>query len=190
MSNPATNSYINKLTELKSGDLGLLRSYSGRGIDEAVHAFDLFAGLWWPIRQGKQGMRAPRRHVAWLVAKLYAFRPIPDAHHSSESRNPDFLLARQLRRCEPRDESTRKRFRERVDALLQTPLDDLETPLQWALNQINMLPNPKLDWAQLTDDLSIWDKGDAHSRRKDIRQIWAEEYLGISDIHLQIQNKE
>ena len=186
MSNPATESYIRKLTELKSGDLGLLRSYAGKGIDEAVHAFDLFAGLWWPLRE--KSHKTPRRHVAWLVAKLYAFRPLDDA--------PEATLARQLRRCEPREESARKRFRQQFDALLQTPLDNLEAPLQWALNRIHSLPNPKLDWAQLIDDLSLWDKGaQSHEKDKrvhyrDIREVWAEEYLGLSKNIPQIQTEE
>jgi len=183
MSNPATVSYIRELTNLKPGDLGLLRSHSGLGIDEAVPAFDLFAGLWWPLRQNNQF--APRRHVAWLVAKLYAFRPLVVAQGA--------IIARQLRCREPSEESARKSFRQRFDALLQTPLDDLETPLQWALNEINNLNSPKLDWAQLTDDLSLWDRGaqsHKHDKRvhfRDIREVWAEEFLGI---HQQSQFKE
>ena len=58
----ATEQYIEVLTHLKSGDLGLLRTHSGQGLDETVGGFDLFAGLWWPLRQKNE--RAPRREVA------------------------------------------------------------------------------------------------------------------------------
>ena len=85
----ATEQYIQVLTRLKSGELGLLRQHAGRGLDESVEGFDLFAGLWWPLRA--QNQRAPRRAVAWLVAKLYAFRPV---EHS-----PGETLAYQLGRC-------------------------------------------------------------------------------------------
>ena len=82
----ATESYIAVLTSLKAGDLGLLRKHAGQGLDETVDGFDLFAGLWWPLRQRNQ--RAPRREVAWLVAKLYAFCPIPESPGETLARRP------------------------------------------------------------------------------------------------------
>ena len=90
----ATEQYVEVLTRLKSGELGLLRTHAGQGLDESVEGFDLFAGLWWPLRA--QTQRAPRREVAWLVAKLYAFQPL---EHS-----PGETLARQLGRSRTRDE--------------------------------------------------------------------------------------
>jgi len=70
-----TEQYIEYLTRMKAGELGLLRQHAGQGLDETVDGFDLFAGLWWPLRAKSE--RTPRREVAWLIAKLYAFRPIP-----------------------------------------------------------------------------------------------------------------
>ena len=67
-----TEQYVKVLANLKSGELGLLRKHAGRGLDESVEGFDLFAGLWWPLRARNQC--APRREVAWLIAKLFAFR--------------------------------------------------------------------------------------------------------------------
>lgn len=73
----AAEQFIDALTGLKAGDLGRLRALAGQPLDASVDAFDLFAGLWWPLRQ--RSARAPRRTVAWLVAKLYAFAPVPHA---------------------------------------------------------------------------------------------------------------
>lgn len=162
----ATEEFIKVLEALKPGDLGLLRAHTGKELDETVGGFDLFAGLWWPLRE--KSPQTPRRSVAWLIAKLYAFRPL---QQSSEE-----TLARRLRNCEPRDERDKKRFRSKFDELLLTPLDALEPALQWALGKISS-QSKKLDWVQLTDDLSIWDRGDQHRRRRDIREVWAEEYL-------------
>ena len=158
----ATETYIDVLTQLKAGDLGLLRTHAGRGLDESVQGFDLFAGLWWPLREKNQ--RAPRRQVAWLVAKLYAFRPIEHC--------PGCPLASQLRRTAPKKDTDRraKRLRQRFDEMLLLPLDDIEPALQWALDTLAS-NDLKLDWVKLTDDLSMWE-------RESTRLKWAEQFLG------------
>lgn len=159
MSPTPTEQYIEILTGLKPGDLGLLRTHAGQGLDESVRGFDLFAGLWWPLQ--KRSQFAPRREVAWLVAKLYAFAPIP---HSVGDR-----LACQLRRCQPDEESSRKRFQQRFDEMLLMPLGRIEMKLRWALGQVAD-SGSSLDWVSLTSDLSIWE-------REAIRLKWAEEFL-------------
>lgn len=159
MSPTATEQYIEVLTRLKPGELGLLRTHAGQGLDESVDGFDLFAGLWWPLRQ-KDG-RAPRREVAWLVAKAYAFCPI---EHS-----PSDTLARQLRRCQPNHDLESERFRQRFDRMLILPLDKIEPALRWALDRV-AANSRKLDWVKLTDDLSIWE-------RETTRLKWAEQFL-------------
>lgn len=163
-----TSEYILNLSKLKSGDLGLLRTHSCQGIDESAEAFDLFAGIWWPLRQKNQF--APRRKVAWLIAKLYAFCPI----ENSSDKNDTF--ARQLRRCEPYDKEERKRFRNKFDELLTQQFEHLEFIMQWALKILES-NDCKLNWAQLTDDLSRWEQGEYHKSGQDIREIWAIEYL-------------
>ena len=95
----------------------------GQGLDETVDGFDLFTGLWWPLRAKNQ--RAPRREVAWLIAKLYTFRPI--AHSPGET------LACQLARCQPNNEPEKKRVTQRFDRMLTLPLDKIEPALRWAL---------------------------------------------------------
>jgi CRISPR type I-E-associated protein CasB/Cse2 len=155
----ATEEYVAQLAELKPGELGLLRTHAGQGLDESLQGFDLFTGLWWPLRQRNE--RAPRRQVAWLVAKLYAFRPI---QHS-----PGETLPAQLRQCQPRDDRARARFRQKFDEMLTLPLDQIEPALQWALDRLDF-QDLKLDWARLTDDLSIWE-------RESTRRRWAEEFL-------------
>ena len=155
----ATLQYIESLSRLKTGELGLLRTHAGQGLDESVEGFDLFAGLWWPLRQKNE--RAPRREVAWLIAKLYAFRPIPQS--------PGHTLARQLRQCQPIMDPAKERFRQRFDRMLTLPIDRIEPALQWALGRIASTIG-QLDWVRLTDDLSFW-------KRETTRLRWAEQYL-------------
>jgi CRISPR type I-E-associated protein CasB/Cse2 len=154
-----TRKYIDVLTRLKAGELGLLRTHAGQGLDESVDGFDLFSGLWWPLR--KKNERAPRREVAWMIAKLYAFCPIPQL--------PDETLARQLRRCQPNKDPAMGRFVQKVDRMLTLPLERIEPALQWALDRVAS-SSGRLDWVRLTDDLSIWE-------RETVRLKWAEQYL-------------
>lgn len=140
----ATQQYIDILTRLQSGELALLRTHVGQELDASVDGFDLFTGLWWPLRQ--QSARAPRREVAWLIAKLYACSPLPQV--------TDATLARQLRRCQPVDARTQERFQQRFDRMLLQPVRDIEPALRWALDQLAARRLP-LDWVRLTDDLSL-----------------------------------
>lgn len=163
MSPKGTEQYIEILTRLKTGDLGLLRTYAGKGLDESVQGFDLFAGLWWPLQNKSQF--APRREVAWLVAKLYAFSPIP--HSAGDT------LARQLGLYQPSEERSRKRFQKKFDELLLMPLGKIEPKLHWALDRI-AAKGTHLNWVRLTNDLSIWE-------RESTRLKWAEEFLGYKE---------
>lgn len=155
----ATESYVQRLVALKKGELTLLRNHAGGPLDQSVEGFDLFTGLWWSLRQESQ--RAPRREVAWLVAKLFATFPIPHT--------PGVRLARQLARSWPRTESEGSRFRFRMDEMLVSPFTDIEPSLRWALNHIAK-SKLDLDWVRLIDDLSVWD-------RRNVQFNWAEEVL-------------
>lgn len=155
-----TEQFIQTLQSLKPGDLNRLRQHAGRPLDQSVHGFDLFAGLWWPLREKNQ--RAPRREVAWLVAKLYAFRPV--SHVSGAT------LAGLLGRRRPADERARVRHQQRFDELLLLPLAQIEAALQWALTVVGD-GGLGLDWVRLTDELSIWE-------REATRVKWSNEFLG------------
>jgi CRISPR type I-E-associated protein CasB/Cse2 len=157
----ATEQFIGVLSNLKTGELGLLRAHAGQGLDESVDGFDLFAGLWWPLRQQKGGP-PPRREVSWLIAKLYAFCPMPQS--------PGETLALRLRQCQPRKDPARARFQQSFDRILMLPLDKIEPALQWALEQVASNCE-KLDWVQLAKDLSSWE-------RETTRLEWAEQFLG------------
>jgi CRISPR type I-E-associated protein CasB/Cse2 len=157
-----TEQYVEVLTHLKPGELGLLRAHAGQGLDQSVEGFDLFAGLWWPLRAKNQ--RAPRRAVAWLIAKLYAFRPI---EHS-----PGQTLACQLAGCRQEKDPEKDSVAQRFDGMLTLPIDKIEPALQWALDLIAS-KHLKLDWAELTNDLSLWEL-------ESKRLKWAEEFLKSS----------
>ena len=159
MTGTATERYIERLATLKKGELTLLRNHSGRPLDRSVEGFDLFTGLWWPLRQESQ--RAPRREVAWLVAKLFATAQI--------SLSPGRSLARQLAHTLPGTVSERQRLRFQMDEMLVCSLADIEPSLRWALDRVAR-GKLSLDWVQLVDDLSVWDRGKVPLR-------WAEEFL-------------
>ena len=158
-----TEQFIQTLQSLKPGDLSQLRGHAGLPLDQSVPGFDLFAGLWWPLREKNQ--RAPRREVAWLVAKLYAFRPLQQI--------PGATLAGQLGWLLPHaDDQARSRHQQRFDELLLLPLAQIEPALQWALTVIDD-GGRGLDWVQLTDKLSVWE-------REETRLRWSNEFLGLT----------
>jgi hypothetical protein len=174
-----TAEYIKRLSALQEGELSILRRLSGQPLDTSLQGFDIFTGLWWPLRA--KNSATPRREPSWLVAKLFATFNLPHIRPDSGS-GPS--LPEVLGRCEPPAEYSR--FRTRFDALLCSNLASLEPHLRWALGEIARAaagPVPQardvkgIDWAQLLDDLSIWDRGAQHRRRRDVRDIWAELYL-------------
>jgi CRISPR type I-E-associated protein CasB/Cse2 len=156
-----TEEFIQTLEGLKAGDLGQLRNHAGLELDESVDGFDLFAGLWWPLREKNQ--RAPRREVAWLIAKLYAFCPMPQAAGAT--------LALQLGSFKAIDDRAVKRRQQKFDEMLSLPLSQIEPALQWALTLIAE-SGKGLDWVCLTDELSIWEQ-------EKTRLKWAKQYLRI-----------
>ncbi len=156
-----TEQFIQTLESLKAGDLGRLRNLADLPLDESVDGFDLFAGLWWPLREKNQ--RAPRREVAWLIAKLYAFRPMPQSAGAT--------LARQLGKLHFPDKGAWDRHQQRFDELLLLPLSGIEPALRWGLTLIADT-GKKLDWVRLTDELSLWE-------REGTRLKWSREFLNL-----------
>lgn len=154
-----TEEYIKRLSQLKSGDLGLLRTHALQGLDNSVEGFDLFAGSWWPLRAKNE--KAPRRGVAWLIAKLYACNPIP--HGAGKT------LARQLGLAQAKEGGARKRFQSRFDRMLMLSLEQIEPALREMLDVIADHGN-EIDWVRLTDDLSAWEKQSTRLR-------WARNFL-------------
>lgn len=171
-----TLAYIKRLESLQEGERSRLRSLAGQPLDERLDGFDLFTGLWWPLRAKNQF--APRRETSWLVAKLFGAFPVP---HIRPETGTGPTLPVVLGRSEPHNEHGQRRFRRRFDALLCSALSGLEPHLHWALRTVaeavEKKQSPGLDWAQLLDDLSAWDRADEHRRHHDIRDLWAEEYL-------------
>ncbi len=164
MSRPATGSeptgptaaFIAGLGALGASDLAALRNHATERPDHTVEGFDLFTGLWWPLRQ--RYANAPRREVAWLVAKLYAYLPLDQRASATLSA----VLGRE------RGKGAR-RIEEGLDALLAAPLTSIEPHLRWALRAVEARSDG-LDWVRLTDDLSRWED-------RAIRRQWADDYL-------------
>jgi hypothetical protein len=176
-----TEHFIRRLEALKEGERSRLRRVAGKPLDETLQGFDLFTGLWWPLRE--KSPKAPERRSAWLVAKLYGAFPVPQVRH--EHAQLARVLGRRERALRNRDD--RERFRQHFDALVQSPLSSLEPHLRWALSVVREAAGRKqeagIDWIRLLDDLRLWARGpdkqdkDWNRRERDIRDIWAEEYL-------------
>jgi len=180
-----TAKYIQRLSNLQEGERSRLRCMAGQPLNAMLQGFDLFTGLWWPLRADSPA--TPRREPSWLVAKLFGAFPIPHIRPVS-GEGPS--LPEVLGSCEPHDDAGRKRFRIRFDALLCSPLSSLEPHLRWALGEIaravaGRVPHARevegIDWVQLLDNLSIWNRGEAHRLGRDIRDIWAEMYLNVAN---------
>jgi len=174
--------YIEGLTTLKEGELSSLRSLAGQTLDSSIQGFDIFTGLWWPLRD--KNSAAPRREPCWLVAKLYSATQIPHVRPNSVE-GPS--LPAVLGRLEP--PVAPRRFQTRFDALLDSGAASLEPHLRWALDEVaraiaGKVPHARevngIDWVELLNDLSIWDRGATTRRGRDVREIWAEEYLNQS----------
>jgi hypothetical protein len=202
-----TAEYIKRLSDLQEGERSRLRLLAGRPLDATLQGFDLFTGLWWPLRA--KSPATPRREPSWLVAKLFGtfrvphIRPdsgagpsLPEVLGRCEPPRPDCRFAEPLSSIVPDREPDKSQFiaarkyRRRFDALLCSPLTSLEPHLRWALGEVaravaghvpHALDVKGLDWVQLLDDLSIWNRGDEHRRGRDVREIWAEIYLNASD---------
>lgn len=163
MSQTSTQLYVARLEQLKPSDLWTLRAHAGQPLDASLDGFDLFTGLWWPLRQ--RSAQAPRREIAWLVAKLYATAPLPY--------EPGRTFADQLSSCAPLGPQGQTRLVEAFDRLLLISLDGIEAPLGRMLKLLSFRART-LDWAQLIDDLSAWE-------RTSIREQWVDQFLARSD---------
>ena len=163
----ATEDYISILSGLKEGDLGLLRRLGHMGLDKSVEGFDLFAGLWWPLRQRNQ--RAPRREIAWLVAKLYSINPLEHVKGA--------FFAQQLGMTRPFEAKAALNHKKRFNQILISPVSHLEVPMSWGLSWLKY-SECRVDWVKLTDDLSVWE-------REKTRVNWAYLYLMPNERNVQ-----
>jgi hypothetical protein len=168
-----TEQFIRRLEALKEGERSRLRRLAGQRLDESVPGFDLFTGLWWPLRQ--KSPVAPRRETSWLVAKLYGAVRVRHVPQDCA------FLPVVLGKCEPRNAFARQRYRRRFDALLQAPLAAIEPGLRWALSVVARRASG-VDWVRLLNDLSKWDRGEEHRPGKDVREEWACQYLEAAKV--------
>lgn len=184
----STDAYIKRLQDLKQGERSRLRSLGGRPLDARLDGFDLFTGLWWPLRATNE--RAPRRETSWLVAKLFGAFGEAVPHVVPDGQDVGPTLPAVLGLCEPprshcpdaapltspapeREPAksefiAARKFRTRFDALLCSSLPALEPHLRWGLGEVaravaGRVPHARgvqsIDWIQLLDDISLWDRG-------------------------------
>ncbi len=161
MSNPSTLKYINLLSNLKNGELSLLRTMRNKPLDETLDGFDLFTSIWWPLRE--ESSRAPQRETAWLIAKLFAAYPI----RQEDGAKMSYLLGSLYR--SHRNDVLGNQILKLNDKIVAQPLAMLEPDLGMALSMIRKKKS-SIDWADLTDTLSIWGY-------QWVRERWVEEFL-------------
>jgi hypothetical protein len=158
----ATIEFIKRLENLEEGERSRLRRLAGQPLDKTLQGFDLFTGLWWPLRQKSRA--APRREVAWLIAKLYGASRVPHVRPES-GLGPSFPTV--LGKCEPRNDRDQHRFRTRFDGVICSTLFNIESPLHGGLREIAKAVAGRvaharsltgIDWVLLLDDLSLWDR--------------------------------
>ncbi|HQF67875.1 MAG TPA: type I-E CRISPR-associated protein Cse2/CasB [Candidatus Cloacimonadota bacterium] len=148
--NRGTVDFITSLENLKEGDLGILRKLRGARLDEELPGFDLFTALWWPLRQKNQ--RAPKREVAWLIAKLFAeFR-----FEQREEATLPILMGSICRKLGPKKELPR--VLARFDQLASLDIMHMEEPLLVIMGILRKHQQVYFDWVDLTDVLSFWEQ--------------------------------
>lgn len=198
-----TEEFIKRLEKLQEGERSRLRRLAGQPLDKTVQRFDLFTGLWWPLRA--TSARTPRRETSWLIAKLHCASSVP---HVRPESGVGPSLPGVLGRCElddPPEYRARSSFRRRFDAVICSSLSDIEPRLQWGLREVAKAVAGRvahagsvsgIDWVLLLDDISLWDKElnlddtwqkgrmSAHKRLVHCREthrtpqdLWACEYL-------------
>ncbi len=173
-----TRDYLERLASLDTGDLTLLRGLAGRPLSDRLRGFDLFTGMWWPLRQ--RSPRTPRREPSWLVAKLWATYGHRLLLPKSSQLCPPRVAAL-LGSIEPRDENAQRSFRHRFQSLLARDTRRVETHLRWALDRIAESHHDRpLDWVGLLNDLSNWDTPGTTLATSDIRVGWAREYMAAA----------
>ncbi len=173
--------FIGLLEGLSESQRQLLRSLALRSLHDSLQGFDLFTGVWWPLRA--RSPAAPQRETSWIVAKLHAAYPIPHVRPDNGS-GPS--LGSILGRLEPRDEQEKRRFRRRFEHVIASPFEHLEPQLRWALAQVAQAlkktthtssPLQGIDWERLLDDLSNWSSTRQQRGKLNVREQWAEDYL-------------
>lgn len=145
---------------LKGGHLARLRALAMKKLSADVSAYDLFTGLYWPIRG--RSPRAPRRNDAWNLAKLYAKFPwVPSAD------NVHTLPEHLSRLCLTLPTASLARRFDRLfvirgkdfELALQQLLALTRKPLQASAVTHPLLPGkfPPLNWSRLLHEMRDWD---------------------------------
>lgn len=161
-----TEQFIQTLAGMKSGEKTRFRLSVGARPDQNAEAFDLFTGIWWPLRQ--QFQNAPKREIAWIVCGLFSLYNIP---HVGGQTLPIVLSS-----LEPGSDERKRRYRQKLDDIFNSSVKSIPDLFPWALHEV-YVNKRAIDWAQLTDDLSIWDSGDSHRRKSEIKRIWLKQYV-------------
>ena len=138
----ATAEFIARLAALGPGDLARLRRLAGAPLHEALDGFDLFTGLWWPLRQ--HNPHVPRREAAWIAAKLFAWHPAGGGAGSLGA-----ALGKLARSGTVAEAAARL-----LDLLVAAPAPP--EPLLRRVLRLLARRDIALDWVQFVDDLAHW----------------------------------
>lgn len=131
--------FVRLASQLDAASWSVLAQAANRALNYSPAAFDIFTGLYWPLRN--KDRTCPSRNAAWLTLKLMATAgPLrPTAHHYHGSYEPwrDLVL---------RDSSADQRVYARSIPVGR----QLETEIRQVLRRQALRPNgPPVDWPGL-----------------------------------------
>jgi len=156
----AAEQFVDRLGELSESDLKTLRNAAGGRRGDDVRVYDIFTGLFRPLR---------RKHIMvrwayYLVATLYPWHP---------GNGPPANLGAAMRRLRPpsREKDARDRADRRFRRLLDSKGRDLGVRLLECVRMLRREGIP-VDWPRLIEDLSQWYRGNHKTQYS-----WAEEYF-------------
>lgn len=169
--------YLSSLdTETNRGTLAVLR----RGLSgDPVEDLNLYRFIAPRVPESDRGTR--RESAYYLVAALYALHPM----NADEGNMGDHMRLVALRRADP--DSAERRFA----AMLNTRLEDLNTPLRQAVMMIKQVEPPlPVNWAALFADLLRWEHPRKPAQRAWANSFWAYVRPNEFNDHQPVENQE
>jgi hypothetical protein len=151
--------FVTSLRRLDRSKLLTLRQAAGKPLGAGLASFDIFNGLWRPLRRKRRVGRGP----CWLVATLFPWNSKSGGAGSLGAAMRAFAARR------ANFDQAKRRF----SLLLASsgPTADLRL-----LETVRLLAEEDLplDWVRLLRDLSEW-----YAPGRPVQRTWANDFLGI-----------